>query len=107
MSRRPWDGDEIAWARACFAAGDTVAEIAEIADRACDDVRRITGSDSQLTPTEREVLSLYAAGLTFAEIDEARGVQHVKPGRAASVMVSTVRLRKRLAIPYRYPVAAA
>lgn len=104
MSR--WDGDEIAWARECFAAGDTVQEIAQMAGRDPDDVRRITGRDNKLSPMERQVLSLYACGLTFAEIDAARGVTCRRAGAASSMVVSRVRLQKRVPVPYRQPECA-
>lgn len=98
---RPWDAAEKAWARECFAAGDTVEEIAAWSGRAPEDVERVTGRNGKLTPMERATASLYAAGLTFAEIDACRGVKCRRAGAASSMVISRLRKEKRLAIPYR------
>lgn len=103
----PWSRDEIEWARECFRSGDTLEEIADWSGRSMADVIMILGSGQRLTPTEREVLSLYMAGCTFAEIDDARG-QTSKgavfrtgvPGKAAAAIITNLR-RKGISVPYR------
>lgn len=64
----PWDSDEIAWARECAAAGDTVEEIAEWSGRTVDDVRRVLVGLRKLTRRERLAASLWAAGFTLPEV---------------------------------------
>lgn len=108
MTAQPWDREEVAWARECLAAGDTLEEIADMSGRTLGDVEARLGR-IRLTPMQREVLSLYAAGLTYAEIDTLRGraaPKRGKHGAAASLIVSRMRHEKRLPVPYRQPGCA-
>lgn len=104
----PWSRDEIEWARECVRNGDTQAEIAAWSGRPLIEVRALLGSELGLTPTEREVLSLYMAGATFAGIDATRGAcangksfASKTPGKAAAAIITNLRKKKRLDIPYR------
>ncbi len=99
MSQR-WDADEIVWAKECLWSGDTVEEIAEMAGRSVNDVVAHIGSGRTITPRAREVLQLYAAGLTHAEIDTARGQTTGRPGSASASLLNGLR-RRGLPIPYR------
>ena len=95
---RPWDVEEIAWARECAAAGDTVEEIAAAAERHVEDVAAQLAELRPMTANEREVASLYAAGLMPAEIDAARPVG----AEAARKVIRRLRARG-YAIPHRQP----
>lgn len=64
----PWDADELAWAKECLGAGDTVEEIAEMANRPVSDVKTALRGALPLTEREREAASLYAAGVTIRQI---------------------------------------
>lgn len=108
----PWTRDEIEWARECFRSGDSFEEIADWSGRSMAEVIMVLGSGQRLTPTEREVLSLYMAGCSFAEIDDARG-QTSKgaafrtgvPGKAAAAIITNLR-KKGFTVPYRNERAA-
>lgn len=58
------DAEEIAWARECAAAGDTPEEIAEAAGRPLRDIQAALAGLRPMTAKQREVASLWAAGLT-------------------------------------------
>lgn len=97
----PLPADEIAWARECFLAGDSFSEIAAAAGRDVAEISAVLGSGRCLSDTAREVLSLYAAGCTFEEIDRERGKLNPNcPGKAAASLVTHLR-RKGLPIPHR------
>ena len=111
--KRPWDREELEWARECWRSGDSLEEIAEWSGRTMADVIMVLGSGQRLSPTEREVLSLYMAGCSFAEIDNARGVSvHGEkfrtrvPGKAAASIITYLRRHKGISIPYRNASAA-
>ncbi|WP_370236568.1 hypothetical protein [Brevundimonas sp.] len=97
---RRWDAEEIAWGRECLASGDSVEEIAETAGCAVAEVVANIGP-GRLTAQQREVVSLYVAGLSFAEIDAERGHLTGRPGSAAAAMITGLRQRG-VAIPYRH-----
>lgn len=97
---RRWDAEEIAWGRECLASGDSVEEIAETAGCAVAEVVANIGP-GRLTAQQREVVSLYVAGLSFAEIDAQRGHTTGRPGSAAAAMITGLRQRG-VAIPYRH-----
>lgn len=100
-----WPPDELAWARECLLAGDTPEEVAAIARRTVDDVRRARGPLTKFTDLQRQILSLYAAGLTFAEIDAARGFVGARAGKAAGATITFLR-RRGFPIPHRISRAA-
>jgi len=93
-----WDADELAWARECFHAGDSVEEIAESAGRTIEDVAGAIGGGRKITPYERRILSLYSAGCTFPEI--AGELRMSK--KAASAAITGLR-RKGIPVPHRTP----
>ncbi len=110
--RRRWDHEELEWARECWRSGDSIEEIAEWSNRTMAEVVMVLGSGCRMTPTEREVLSLYMAGCTFAEIDHARGANSAGkpfktrvPGKAAASIITNLR-RKGISIPLRNARAA-
>ena len=105
MNSRPWEPDEIAWAKECLTAGDSIEEIAATAGRPVDDVIAHIGSGKRITPKAREVLQLYAAGLTLAEIDIERGQTTGRPGSAAAALLLGLR-RRGVEVPYRRPTVA-
>lgn len=102
-----WTADEEAWALECVLNGDTLEEIAAWCGRTIDDVRAKFRNQYWMTDREREVLSLYMAGCSFASIDAERGVNahgraftHKEAGKAAAAVLS--RLRKRgIPVPRR------
>ena len=108
-----WDREELEWARECFRNGDTLEEIAAWSGRSVAAVVAVLGSGQRMTPTEQEVLSLYMAGCSFAEIDSARGAtskgasfRTAVPGKAAAAIITNLR-RKGVSIPHRNARAAA
>ena len=110
MSR--WDREELEWARECFCSGDTLDEIAEWSGRSVAEVVAVLGSGQRMTATEQEVLSLYVAGCSFAEIDCTRGATSKgaafrtgRPGKAAAAVITNLR-RKGVSIPHRNARAA-
>lgn len=105
MPSPPMSGEERAWVHECFLAGDSIDEIAATAGRPRADIVGVVGSGRSLSDTEREILSLYASGCTFPEIDRERGGAYAKPGKAAAAAITKLR-RRGLAIPYRYATMA-
>jgi len=99
MVEPTWPDDEIAWAKECFVAGDSLDEIAEAAGRSVADVRTVLGSGRSITPRDREILSLYAAGCTFEEI--AQELQIGGCGYKVPAETITRLRRKGVAVPYR------
>jgi hypothetical protein len=104
---RAWPADEAAWARECYHCGDSLEEIAAASGRSIADVKRVLGSGCNLTETERDVLSLYTAGCTFAGIDATRGATASGksfasrvPGKAAASIITNLR-NKGIPIPHR------
>jgi hypothetical protein len=101
---RPWPADEAQWARDCFHAGDTFLEIAEAANRPVGDVVQLLGSGANITARQREVLSLYSAGIGFQAI-----ARELKPkadartlfneARAAAMAITALR-RKGIPVPH-------
>jgi hypothetical protein len=89
----PWSQEEISWARECFWAGDTLEEIAKIACRPVHEVVGVLGAARNLTARQREVLSLFSAGCTYAEIDKVCGNTRCRPGAAAASIVTALRKR--------------
>ncbi|MGH7027342.1 hypothetical protein [Brevundimonas sp.] len=65
---RPWDDEELAWAKECLGAGDTHEDIAEMAGRSVRDVRLALSGIPPLTAREREAASLFAAGVQIRVI---------------------------------------
>ena len=70
----PMDAEEVAWARDCAAAGDTPAEIAEAAGRPLEDIEAALAGLRPMTARQREIASLWAAGLTQQAIAEQVGI---------------------------------
>lgn len=70
---RPWDQEEVEWARECATAGDSFEEIADWSERAVAEVATMVGLPA-MTSRQREVASLLAAGLTPGRIDQVTGV---------------------------------
>ena len=68
-------------------------EIAKIAGRSVDEVAEVLGSARNLTARQREVLSLFSAGCTYAEIDKVCGNTRCRPGAAAASIVTALRKR--------------
>ncbi len=123
---RPWDPEEIAWARECAAAGDTFAEIADMADREESDVAGQLADLPPLTDRQRQVMALHDAGFSLAEIDRlcdragSRGASAncilkrvkakgyaVKPfGKGARLSIEEIdALVRRLGLPTRQALA--
>jgi Protein of unknown function (DUF1018). len=100
LSVRVWDDDEVAWALECRGMGDSVADIAQAAGCSAAEVVANIGGE-QMTPRQREVVSLYTSGCSFAEIDTARGQTSGRPGSAAGAMITYLR-RAGWPIPYRH-----
>jgi len=97
----PWTSEEIAWARECFLAGDTIEEIAEWASREVRDVVGAIGTGRNLSPRNREILSLYMCGCSFGQIAQERG------GSAKAAAATLTHLRRQgLRIPHRNPLIA-
>lgn len=102
-----WTPDEESWAIECIVNGDSLEEIAAWCGRTVEDVRAKFRLQYWMTDREREVLSLYMAGCSFATIDAERGVDsrgraftHKEAGKAAAAVLS--RLRKRgIPVPCR------
>jgi FixJ family two-component response regulator len=97
---RPWDADEIAWARECFRAGDSFEDIAEGAGRSVADVRAVLGSGQSIAPRQREVLSLYVAGCTFSEIAAELGYTSPNARKIPATVITSLR-RRGFDIPLR------
>lgn len=96
---RPWDEDEIAWARECAAAGDTFAEIADMADRAEAEIIEQLGDLPPITERQREVMRLHDAGLSLAEIDRQTGRAGSK-GASANCILKRVRAKGYAVKPF-------
>lgn len=100
MSARIWTAEEIAWGRECLAAGDSLEDIADGARCTVQEVVANIGT-GRFTPRQREVLSLYTSGCTFAEIEwELDGSSSKIPGKRPASMITTLR-RNGADIPYR------
>jgi hypothetical protein len=97
---RPWDPEEIAWARECFHAGDSFEEIAEAAERAVDEVRAVLGSGHSIAPRQREVLSLYTSGCTFDAIARELGYRGPNARKVPATVITGLR-RRGIPIPLR------
>ncbi len=67
------DAEEIAWVRECAAAGDTPAEIADAAGRPLAEIEAALAGLKPMTERQREIASLFAAGLTLQAIADLRG----------------------------------
>jgi DNA-binding NarL/FixJ family response regulator len=92
----PWCADEIAWARECFLSGDSLEEIATWSGRTLREVMGVIGTGRNISPRNREILSLYTAGCSFPEIAQERG------GSWKSAAASITHLRRQgLRIPHR------
>lgn len=90
---RLWSQEEVDWGRDCYAAGDSADEIAAGAGCTVDEVVANIGP-GKLTNHQREVVSLYLAGATFAAIDEETGRTGSRvPGKAAAALITTLRKR--------------
>ena len=96
---RALDQDEIAWALECAAAGDSYAEIAETAGCSVADVANALGR-REMTPRERDVAGLYAAGSSIRDIDAELGFNTSRPGSAAAARLCELR-RKGWPIAHR------
>lgn len=92
----PWTDEEIAWARECLHAGDTIEEIAAWAGRTVAEVVGAIGGGRNITPREREVLSLYAAGCSLSAIGQETG----RARTAVGAMLSGLR-RKGVQVGHR------
>lgn len=88
-----FDAEELAWARECAAAGLDLIEIAEAADRPISEIGQMLADLKPMTAQQREVASLFAAGLTCQAIAERVG----RRGRHAknSIQSDLRRLRRR------------
>lgn len=91
-----WAADEIAWGRECLQAGDSVDEIAAAASCARAEVVANIGP-GRLNEQQREVVSLYTAGCSFADINRELG----NHSRAAESMITKLRERG-YPLPYRH-----
>lgn len=98
---RPWDADEIAWARECALAGDTPEDVAEMADRSVEDVRAHVDFP-RLTPNLRSVLQLYVAGATVRTIGTTIKPDTPRPDSLGACYVKRLRA-KGLPLPERRP----
>ncbi len=94
------DAEEITWARECAAAGDTIFEIAEAAGRRLREIRAALSGLKPMTDCQREIASLYAAGLTVVEIEAAIGASPLNGGCYARRTLHGLRDRG-YPIPYR------
>lgn len=74
MGKRPWDREELDWAREAALCGFTAEDVAEMAGRAVDDVRSHV-QFPVLTAKQRLALQMYQAGFTLRDIGLA-----IKPG---------------------------
>ena len=90
----PWSAEELAWARECFLSGDSLEEIADWSGREVQDIVAKIGTGRNISPRQRDILSLYTAGCSFPEIAQERGGSW----KAAAAAVSELRT-KGLAIP--------
>lgn len=105
MTARRWPADEVAWGRECLSAGDSVAEIAEAAGCSVAEVVANIGP-GRLNARQRDVVSLYACGCTFAEIEWELDRSHSKvPGKRPASMITSLR-RRGVPIPYRIEASA-
>lgn len=95
-----WDGDEVAWARECAAAGDAPEEIAQAAGRPLSEVQLILADLPPMTAKLREIASLYAAGVPVRQIDIEIGTDTPNPGKNAASRINELR-RRGYAIPHR------
>lgn len=98
----PWTADELAWADECVSAGDTAEDIAEMAGRAVEDVRRHVRFKTRLTNNERLVLSLYTAGTTVRDIGRQLKPNSPRPDSLAACYVRRLR-DKGYQLPSRLP----
>lgn len=92
---RLWSRAECEWGLECFRAGDSVEEIAEMAGCNRQEVVANIGP-GRLTPTQRQVLSFYAAGSTFSAINTELGAK----SRCAEAVVTSLRAQG-YPVPYR------
>lgn len=95
-----WDGDEVAWARECAAAGDTPAEIAEASGRPLAEVQLILCDLKPMTEREREAASLYAAGVEIREIGRLMKPETPRPDSLGWSYLRTIR-DKGYSVPFR------
>ncbi len=98
---RPWDEDELAWARECVAAGDTVEDIAEMAGRSPAEVRDALGADDNLTPHQRRAAAMYVAGMTMRDIGRALKPEAKWPQATAWSAIQSIRRRGHVMPPRR------
>lgn len=101
-----WTTEERTWARECYHAGDSLAEIAEAAGRSVRDVQSVLGSGGSITAFERACLSLYTSGSTFDEIAGELGYAGPNARKIPAAAISHLR-RKGIPVPYRSPGVAA
>ncbi|NBB51469.1 hypothetical protein GVN24_24600 [Rhizobium sp. CRIBSB] len=90
VNTQPWEAEELAWARACVMAGDTVEDIAEMSGRSVEDVRRRVPM-IRLTNHERTALQLYAAGTTVRDIGRALKPTSTRPDSLGACYVRRLR----------------
>jgi len=90
---RLWSQEEVTWGRECYAAGDSAEDVAAGAGCSVEEVVANIGP-GKLTTRQREVVSLYLAGATFAAIDAETGRTGSRvPGKAAAALITTLRKR--------------
>lgn len=95
-----WDNDELAWARECAAAGDSLEEIAETSGRSLDEVKLMLSDLPPMSAKAREIASLYAAGVPVRQIDVEIGTPTPHPGKNAASRLNELR-RRGYPIPHR------
>lgn len=98
----PWDKEERAWAAECFAAGDTIEDVAEMSGRSVEDVRLNAPRGIKLTSGERLTLQLYTAGTPYRDIGRALKADSPRPDSLAASYVRILR-RKGFTLPDRLP----
>ncbi|MDM8352855.1 hypothetical protein [Brevundimonas diminuta] len=90
---RLWSQEEVTWGRECYAAGDSAEDVAAGAGCSVEEVVANIGP-GRLTDLQREVVSLYLAGASFAAIDIETGRTGCRVlGKASAGLITTLRKR--------------
>jgi hypothetical protein len=98
---RPWDAEEIAWAKECAGAGDTAEDVAEMAGRTVEDVRAHVRFP-HLTENMRTALQLYLAGTDVRSIGRTIKPDTPRPDSLGACYVKRLRA-KGFDLPSRLP----